>query len=286
MSEDIRVIFVKLADRLHNMRTLTYHEQSEKQKRIAEETLNIYAPIADRLGIFGMKEALENECFRHLQPDKYYAIRRELDAMRSNQEIFVSRVSQKIRKLFEERGIPVRDVSYRVKSPYSIYKKMARKNLERVSDLYDIFAIRIITHTVADCYDILGVMHNRFVPLPKRFKDYIALPKENNYQSLHTTVVGIFREFEKGEIDRRQPTEIQIRTVDMHERAEIGIAAHFTYSEEGASSVSTEVQWVRELKNMLDETKDSEFFTHMKINVFDDRIFAFTPKGEIKTLPK
>ncbi len=286
MSEDMRVIFVKLADRIHNMRTLQYHQDKEKRNRIATETLNLYAPIADRLGIFEFKEILENECFKHLLPERYYEIRSELDTMRANQEAFIALAKQKIYELFRNKDINVLDVSYRVKSPYSIHKKMQRKGYERVADIYDIFAIRIITKSVDDCYDILGTIHNSFVPVPRRFKDYIALPKENHYQSLHTTVVGLFRDFSKETVNRRQPTEIQIRTREMHEHAEIGIAAHFAYSEVGRSKTTKDVSWVNELKEILRNTHDSEFLSHIKIGIFDDRIFVFTPKGDIKTLPR
>lgn len=157
---------------------------------------------------------------------------------------------------------------------------MQRKGYEQVRDLYDIFALRIITDSVHHCYDILGTIHTVWTPVPKRFKDYIALPKENGYQSIHTTVVGMFREF------RTQPTEIQIRTADMHRQAEIGVAAHFAYSETGSSKNAKDVYWVAELKEILDTSEDSEFMSQMKIGVFDDRIFAFTPRGDIKVLPK
>jgi len=177
-------------------------------------------------------------------------------------------------------GVPIVDVSYRVKSPWSIYKKMQRKGYERVQDLYDLFALRITTDSVHHCYDILGTIHTVWTPVPNRFKDYIALPKENGYQSLHTTVVGMFHEF------RTQPTEIQIRTLAMHRQAEIGVAAHFSYSETGQSKTAQDAYWAAELKDILKNSEDSDFMTEMKIGVFDDRIFAFTPKGEIQVLPK
>lgn len=279
MSEDVRVIFVKLADRLHNMKTISFHPSREKQERIALETLNVYAPIADRLGIFDFKEALETECFKILHPNEYARIREELDVFKEAQEIFATKVKQLIVDTIP-KDVPIVDISYRVKSPWSIYKKMQRKGYERVQDLYDLFALRIITDSVHHCYDVLGTIHTIWTPVPNRFKDYIALPKENGYQSLHTTVVGMFHEF------RSQPTEIQIRTLAMHRQAEIGVAAHFAYSETGQSKTAQDAYWAAELKEILDKSEDSEFMNQMKIGVFDDRIFAFTPKGQIQVLPK
>ncbi len=279
MSEDVRVIFVKLADRLHNMKTLEFHPSAEKRERIALETLNVYAPIADRLGIFDFKEALETECFKILRPTEYAQIMGELGVFKEAQEIFVTKVKQLIIDTMPE-GVSIVDVSYRVKSPWSIYKKMQRKGYERVQDLYDLFALRIITDSVHHCYDVLGTIHTVWTPVPNRFKDYIALPKENGYQSLHTTVVGMFHEF------RSQPTEIQIRTLAMHRQAEIGVAAHFAYSETGESKNAKDAYWAAELKEILSNSEDSDFMTQMKIGVFDDRIFAFTPKGQIQVLPK
>ncbi len=211
MVEDLRVIIVKLADRLHNMQTLEHHPDPKKRERIALETLNIYAPIADRLGIFRMKEMLETECFRVLEPEAYEKITKELDALKEEQEYFIGEAKTIIRKMIPE-NVPLIDISYRIKAPYSIYKKLERKNFtySNVRDLYDLFAVRIITDTIPRCYEVLGFLHNVFVPMPKRFKDYIALPKENGYQSLHTTVVGLFAKI------RSQPTEIQIRTPEMH----------------------------------------------------------------------
>lgn len=216
MVEDLRVIIVKLADRLHNMMTLDHHPDPKKRNRIALETLNVYAPIADRLGIFHMKEMLETECFRILNPIEYLEITKELEELREEQEYFLAKAKTVIREMIPE-SVPIRDISYRIKAPYSIYKKLSRKeySYSHARDLYDLFAIRIITDSIPRCYEILGVLHNVFVPMPKRFKDYIALPKENGYQSLHTTVVGLFPEV------RSQPTEIQIRTPEMHIQAEI-----------------------------------------------------------------
>ena len=286
MSEDVRVILVKLADRIHNMKTLHHHPDPKKRERIALETLTIYAPIADRLGIFEFKEILENESFKYLYPEEHKNINEQLAEMKEEESMFLSHIRDEMRELLTSDDVPILDISYRVKSPISIYRKMQRKGYERVSDLYDLFAIRIITESVHDCYDILGMIHSRWVPVPGRFKDYIALPKENKYQSLHTTVVGMFRDFRRDGDNRTQPTEIQIRTQKMHEQAEIGIAAHFEYSELGRSTIAQDVLWVKELKEILSSAHDSDFMSQMKINIFTDRIFVFTPKGDIKSLPK
>ena len=224
MVDDVRIIFVKFADRIHNLKTLGYHKRSDKQRRIATESLDIYAPIAARLGMYEFKEKIETECFRHLYPEEHKIIIQELKALKDEQRLFIKNARRVISQLLVDKNIPIK-ISARVKSPYSIYLKLQRKRYERVSDLYDIFAMRIVTDSIQHCYEILGIIHNKWTPLPNRFKDYIALPKENHYQSLHTTVVGIFREF------RKKPTEIQIRTEKMDAHAEIGIAAHFYYSE-------------------------------------------------------
>ena len=282
MVSDLRVIIVKLADRLHNMQTLEYHPDPVKRKRIALETLNIYAPIADRLGIFEFKEALETECFRILYPDEYIHIRTELASLREEQDFFINKARELIRWVINS-DVPIIDISYRIKAPFSIYRKLSRKDYSytHTGDLYDLFAIRIITDDVRHCYEILWVLHNVFVPMPNRFKDYIALPKENGYQSLHTTVVWLFPDL------RSQPTEIQIRTREMHLQAEVGIAAHFEYSETGKSQKSKDSYWVQTIKEIVDtEHEWGEFMHEMKMNVFEDQIFVFTPRGDIITLPK
>jgi guanosine-3',5'-bis(diphosphate) 3'-pyrophosphohydrolase len=188
MSEDIRLILVKFADRIHNMRTLDHHPDPEKRKRIALETLNIYVPIADRLGIFDFKELLETECFRILYPADYVRITEELEEMREEQELFLGKARQLLADICPS-GVKMYEISSRIKSPYSLYKKMQRKGYEYVREVYDLFALRIITESVPNCYELLGAVHNRYTPVPKRFKDYIALPKPNGYQSLHTTVL-------------------------------------------------------------------------------------------------
>jgi GTP diphosphokinase / guanosine-3',5'-bis(diphosphate) 3'-diphosphatase len=282
MVDDLRVIIVKLADRLHNMQTLEFHPDPKKRERIALETLNIYAPIADRLGIFNFKEMLETECFRILYPDEYTKILGELAELKDEQEFFLTEARKMIEKVIDP-ATPIIDISYRIKSPFSIYRKLSRKeySYSHARDLYDLFAIRIITKTIPNCYEVLGVLHNVFVPMPKRFKDYIALPKENGYQSLHTTVVGLF-----GDV-RTQPTEIQIRTESMHRQAEVWVAAHFEYSETGQSGKSKDSYWVETIKNIaLSGEESGDFMTDMKLNVFADQIFVFTPKWDIMTLPK
>ena len=282
MVSDLRVIIVKLADRLHNMQTLDHHPDPVKRERIALETLNIYAPIADRLGIFEFKEALETQCFRILHPEEYLRITTELASLREQQDFFIHKAKEVIRSVISEE-VPILDISYRIKAPFSIYRKLSRKEYSytHTGDLYDLFAIRIITDDVRHCYEILGVLHNVFVPMPKRFKDYIALPKENGYQSLHTTVVGLFPDL------RSQPTEIQIRTVEMHRQAEVWVAAHFEYSETGKSQKSKDSYWVQTIKWIVDaDQAGGEFMHEMKMNVFEDQIFVFTPRGDIITLPK
>ncbi len=282
MVSDLRVIIVKLADRLHNMQTLDHHPDPVKRERIALETLNIYAPIADRLGIFEFKEALETECFRILHPEEYLRITTELASLREEQDFFMHKAKEVIRSVISEE-VPILDISYRIKAPFSIYRKLSRKEYSytHTRDLYDLFAVRIITDDVRHCYEILGVLHNIFVPMPKRFKDYIALPKENGYQSLHTTVVGLFPDL------RSQPTEIQIRTVEMHRQAEVWVAAHFEYSETGKSQKSKDSYWVQTIKWIIDaDQAGGEFMHEMKMNVFEDQIFVFTPRGDIITLPK
>ncbi|MBX9809079.1 RelA/SpoT family protein [Candidatus Gracilibacteria bacterium] len=282
MVSDLRVIIVKLADRLHNMQTLDHHPDPAKRERIALETLNIYAPIADRLGIFEFKEALETECFRILYPSEYLRITQELASLKEEQDFFINKARELIRGVINAE-VPILDISYRIKAPFSIQRKLSRKEYSytHTRDLYDLFAIRIITDDIRHCYEILGVLHNVFVPMPNRFKDYIALPKENGYQSLHTTVVGLFPDL------RSQPTEIQIRTKEMHIQAEVGIAAHFEYSETGKSQKSKDSYWVQTIKDIIDtEQGGGEFMHEMKMNVFSDQIFVFTPRGDIITLPK
>lgn len=285
ISEDVRVVFVKLSDRIHNMRTLEFHPVPEKRERIANETLNIYAPIADRLGIFEFKEILETLCFKNLYPKEYIKIKKEMDSLKEEQDIFVNKVRGIIYDTIPAH-VPLMDVSFRIKSPYSIYKKIQRKGYEKVKELHDLFAIRIITDNIPHCYEILGEIHNRWSPIPMKFKDYIALPKENWYQSLHTTVVWVLKELWSARI---HPTEIQIRTQEMHLQAEIWVAAHFEYSETWQSKIAKDIYWVSEIKKIVDQSKeqeDTEFMSSMKLGLFDDRIFVFSPKWDVINLTK
>jgi GTP diphosphokinase / guanosine-3',5'-bis(diphosphate) 3'-diphosphatase len=279
MGEDLRLILVKFADRIHNMRTLDHHPDASKRERIALETLNIYVPIADRLGIFEFKEMLENECFRILYPEDFIRVSRELEDLKKEQDEFLGHAREILDQLLPST-FPIYEISSRVKSAFSIYKKMQKKEIESVREVYDLFALRIITESVPNCYELLGFIHNKYTPVPKRFKDYIALPKPNGYQSLHTTVLGLLPEY------RRLPTEMQIRTQSMHRQAEIGVAAHFEYKEVGSAKISADVYWVQELKGLMEKLEDGDFMGEMKTNVFDDRIFVFTPKGAVINLPR
>ncbi|MDD3646194.1 MAG: RelA/SpoT family protein [Candidatus Gracilibacteria bacterium] len=278
MAEDLRVIFIKLSDRLHNMQTLRFHPSPEKRERIALETLNIYIPIADRLGLFQLKNALEEECFRNLEPDDYKKLSKELREMRESMESFSHSAEKEIKKVLEEGGINKYEVDYRIKSIYSIYKKMQKKGLDSAKSLYDLFGIRIMVKNETQCYKVLGLIHKKWTPLPNRFKDYIALPKPNGYKSLHTTVIGLLKDF------RKQPTEIQIKTFKMKEAADIGVAAHFEYKERG-SKVAEDIYWVKELKELTESLENNDFIDSLKIDVFKDRIFVFTPKGDLINLP-
>jgi GTP diphosphokinase / guanosine-3',5'-bis(diphosphate) 3'-diphosphatase len=278
MAEDIRVIFIKLADRLHNMRTLKYHPKKHKRERIAFETLNIYAPIADRLGLFNIKNALEEECFKILDPDNYRHIKKDLVTLKEEIDIFIKEAASEIHVALEEANISNYSIDYRVKSMYSIHKKIQRKWMENAKQLYDLFWIRIIVDDIEDCYKALGIIHNIWNPLPNRFKDYIALPKPNGYKSLHTTIIGLLKDF------RKQPTEIQIKTYEMKTYSEIWVAAHFEYKEKG-STMAQDIDWVRELKEITESLENNDLITSLKIDVFKDRIFVFTPKWDTVNLP-
>ncbi len=282
MVDDLRVIIVKLADRLHNMSTLHHIPKPEKRERIALETLNIYAPIADRLGMYHFKEELETFCLKNLYPQDYKRIKKELLQLQEEQYFFMNQATSLLKSTIEKYVDDI-DISYRIKAPMSIYKKLVRKwdRYGRTSDLFDLFAVRIITDNIRHCYEILWVLHNIFIPVPKRFKDYIALPKENWYQSLHTTIIGLFPEL------RSQPTEIQIRTHEMHEVAEMGIAAHFSYSESGKSENSKDSYWVKSINKIIQSADEWWLFMNsMKVNIFHDQVFIFTPAGDVITLPK
>lgn len=276
MAKDLRVIIIKLADRLHNMRSLQYLPQ-DKQKRIARETLDIYAPLAGRLGISFFKCELEDLAMKYLYPDEYKYVSESVKRKRSERQSFLDVICEQIREKLKEMGIKG-DVNGRPKHFYSVYKKMHNYHLD-IDQIYDLLAVRIIVDSVKDCYTMLGEIHTMWKPMPGRFKDYIAMPKANNYQSLHTTVVTPFNE----------TFEIQIRTYEMHRVAEYGIAAHWKYKEGTTgkdSELDSKVRWLREV---MDAQKDidgaKEFMDAVKINVFDDEVFVFTPKGDVFDLP-
>lgn len=273
MAKDIRVILIKLADRLHNMRTLDVHSPA-KQQEIAKETLEIYAPLAHRLGIFSLKNELEDLSLRYLDPEKYFYIMDALANLRSEREHYIDEVITLMRQRLESEGIQA-DIKGRPKHCYSIYKKMINQGKE-ISEIYDLVAIRIIVKTIQDCYASLGIIHTIWKPIPGRFKDFIAMPKENMYQSIHTTVMGVDGE----------PFEIQIRTEDMHRVAEYGVAAHWIYKEGEEKSYDRYFEWLRQSLEWQSEIKDTdEYIEMLKLDMFEDIVFVFTPKGDVIELP-
>jgi GTP diphosphokinase / guanosine-3',5'-bis(diphosphate) 3'-diphosphatase len=275
MAEDVRVVLIKLADRLHNMRTL-YALPSEKQQRIARQTAEIYAPLAERLGIWQMKWELEDLSFKYLEPDAYHAIASQLESRRKTREGYVDRAIQVLREALEKAGIQA-DLSGRPKHIYSIWKKMQRKGAS-FNEIYDVYAVRVLVDELRDCYAALGVVHSIWRPIPGQFDDYIAMPKGNFYQSLHTAVVAV----------EGKPLEVQIRTQGMHRISEVGIAAHWRYKEGSKSDrdYDAKLAWVRQLMDWQHEISDAtEFVEGLKLDVFQDQVFVFTPKGEVKDLP-
>lgn len=276
MNNDIRVIIVKLADRLHNLRTLEYMNE-EKQKQKAKETIEIYAPLAGRLGIFKIKWELEDLSLRYLDPEGYYDLVEKINKKRSEREKEINEIIKAISTELDKQELHY-DISGRPKNFYSIYKKMNGKN-KSFESIYDLIAVRILVDTVKDCYAVLGIVHSMWKPLPGRFKDYIAMPKPNMYQSLHTTVIS-----DTGEI-----FEIQIRTYEMHEVAEYGIAAHWKYKGGKAQGkdVDSKLDWLRQLLEWQKDLKDpKEFIDTLKIDFFDDEVFVFTPNGDVVDLPE
>ena len=282
MGKDIRVILIKLADRLHNMRTLKYLKR-ERQIANAKETLELYAPLANRLGLYSIKAELEDLGFKYMYPEKYYDLVESINKKKDERLTFIEKIMDDIRVQLKKQRIDA-EVTGRAKHLYSIYRKMIRDNCT-IDQIYDLFAMRIIVNSVKDCYAALGVVHEMYNPMPGRFKDYIAVPKPNMYQSIHTTLLG-----EKG-----TPFEVQIRTWDMHKIAEYGIAAHWAYKEanflgRGKKNVvvtEDKLSWLRETLEWQQEMQDPEqFLDNLKRELFEDEVYVFTPKGLIKVLPK
>jgi len=277
MANDIRVIFLKLADRLHNMRTLNFMA-ANKQQKIARETLDIFAPLANRLGIGKVKAELEDLSLRYLEPDKYFEIAQLVSQTKAEREMTVNLLIEKISQDVQKNGINAQ-ITGRAKHYYSIYSKMKRLNIA-FHDLYDITAVRVIVDSEKECYEVLGLIHSQFKPIPGRFKDYIAMPKGNMYQSLHTSVIG----------PRSKPLEVQIRTWEMHEIAEYGVAAHWRYKEKGSQKANNpadvQFSWMRKMVEYeQDITNAEDYVNSVKLDLFSDQVFAFTPNGDVLDLP-
>ena len=276
MAQDVRVVLIKLADRLHNMRTLNYLPP-EKQKEIARETMDIYVPLAHRLGMYTIKWELEDLSFRYLEPEKYYELAKKVAKKREEREAYVNELMEELRNLLKEHGISG-VVEGRPKNLYGIYRKMIRDG-KQFEEIYDIIALRIIVDDIPTCYQVLGIVNNYYKLVPGRIKDYIAMPKPNNYRSLHTTVIT-----KSGE-----PFEIQIRTREMHEVDEIGIAAHWKYKE-GKSldkNYEAKIAWLRQMLEWQKEVRSSkEFVERVKVDLFTDEVLVFTPKGDVIELPQ
>lgn len=277
MSKDIRVLIIKLADRLHNMRTAEYWSES-KQKEKARETLDIYAPLASRLGIFTVKFELEDTALKYLHPQEYETLKSEVSEKREQREKVINSVIEKISATLEQLNLHF-DIAGRSKHLYSIYKKMVLQN-KQLDEIFDLTAVRVIVDSVKDCYAVLGLVHTMWKPIPRRFKDYIAMPKPNMYQSLHTTVIG----------DNGEPFEIQIRTFEMHKVAEYGIAAHWKYKEgkhdAKQNNEDLKLAWLRQTLEWQQELNDpKEFMETLKMDLFSSQVFVFTPKGEVIDLP-
>ena len=280
MGRDIRVILIKLADRLHNMRTLKYLKR-DRQIANAQETMDLYAPLANRLGMYSLKWELEDLSFKYLEPDEYREIVEGLDEKREARLAFIDRIKEQLRQELKMQRIEA-EITGRAKHIYSIYRKMQRDNIT-LDQVYDLFALRIIVNSVKDCYAALGVVHELYNPMPGRFKDYIALPKANMYQSLHSTLIG----------PKGVPFEVQIRTWDMHRIAEFGIAAHWAYKEANKTKKTIvkveedKLSWLRESLEWQKDMQDpQEFLNTLKTELFEDEVYVFTRSGEIKVLPK
>ena len=278
MANDVRVIFLKLADRLHNMRTLNYMAAA-KQQKIAQETLDIFAPLANRLGIGKIKAELEDLSLRYLNPEKYFEMAQLVALKKAERDATIQVLVEKIGQMLKQHKIKAA-ISGRSKHYYSIYAKMKRQNIA-FHELYDISAVRVIVNSINECYEVLGIIHSQFKPIPGRFKDYIAMPKSNLYRSLHTSVLG----------PKSKPIEVQIRTHEMHQVAEYGVAAHWKYKEKGSqkANADTDIQfsWMRKLAEMeKDVSSASEYVESVKLDLFSDQVFAFTPMGDVIDLPK
>ena len=273
MSKDIRVILIKISDRLHNMRTMEYQTPA-KQKQKSLETMEIYAPIAHRLGMQRMKWELEDLSLKYLDPIGYDEIVSKLDAKRPEYDALMSRTQAQIDQRLNEMGI--KHIVYgRMKHPYSIYRKMFSQN-KSLDEIFDLFAFRVVVDTVSDCYNVLGVIHDLYKPILGRFKDYIGTPKPNGYQSLHTTVMG----------NEGIPFEVQIRTTEMHEIAEYGVAAHWKYKQNGqGAGTEGKYEWVRRLLENQEGADAEEFIHSLKVDMFSDEVFVFTPNGDVQNLP-
>ena len=272
MSKDIRVVLIKIADRLHNMRTMQY-QTPEKQIQKCRETMDVYAPLAHRLGMQKIKWELEDTALRYLAPMEYNEIMSYLQAHKEKDEAFMRTIQDKITQRLTSVGI--HNTTYgRIKHVYSIYRKMLAQG-KTIDELYDIYAFRVIVDTIPDCYNVLGHVHDLFSLVPGRFKDYISTPKPNMYQSLHTTVIG----------SQGIPFEVQIRTWQMHETAEYGIAAHWKYKQGTGTGTEKDFEWVRRLLESQQDSDAEEFVQSMKIDMFDDEVFVYTPKGRIVSLP-
>ncbi|MGB9041591.1 MAG: RelA/SpoT family protein, partial [Pseudolabrys sp.] len=280
IADDVRVLLIKLADRLHNMRTLDYMPP-EARRRAAEETLEIYAPLAGRMGMHEMREELDDLAFRELYPEAYEVVSARLNSLTERSKVLISEIEKQLTKKLADRGIEAKVVGRR-KRAYSIWRKMERKSVG-FEQLSDIFGFRVVVKTLADCYQALGIVHSTWPMVPGRFKDYISTPKGNDYRSIHTTVIG----------PSKQRVELQIRTVEMHEIAEYGIAAHALYKDnvgsptELLSRESTAYAWLRRTIELLAEgSNPEEFLEHTKLELFHDQVFCFTPKGKLIALPR
>jgi GTP pyrophosphokinase len=277
MVDDIRVILVKLADRLHNMRTL-HHLPEERRIKIAQETRDIYAPIANRLGMSKIKNELEELAFKYLEPKAYESLRSRVESRRRATQGMIAELKKTITATLAEAQVPVIAIDGRIKRLFSIHQKLKRQKID-LEQVYDLVAIRIVTNTVKDCYAALGIIHQTWSPVPGRIKDFIAMPRPNGYQSLHTSVIS----------ERGFPFEVQIRTAEMHRQAEEGIAAHWKYKEGrvGAGRDEQYFLWIRQLLEWQQEVRDpQEFLQNLKIQLYPDEVYIFTPKGEVKSLPR